>query len=159
LEAGDRGDARKVVEQIEGQGGEAGVPTAALVEVLIGDGDLEQAEQRFTAAKGLGGDDEARLRLELARAWTARGELDRADDVLGTDSSVDAVAERGWTALYRGNVARARNAFREAGPYAGDRADATRRTEMLALINDVDSTLGAKLGAALLTLARGDSGA
>lgn len=157
LEAGDKEDARKVVTQIEGQGGAAGVPATALIEVLIGDGDLEQAEQRFTEATGLSGDDQARLRLELARAWTARGELDRADQVLGTDSSVDAVAQRGWTALYRGNVVGARNAFREAGPYAGDRADATRRTEMLALINDVDSVPGAKLGTALLVLARGDS--
>lgn len=157
LEAGDKESARKVVAQIEGQGGAAGVPTAALVDVLIGDGDLEQAEQRFNGAKGLTGDDEARLRLELARAWTARGALDRADRILGSDSSVDAVAERGWTALYRGNVVRARDAFREAGPYAGDRADATRRTEMLALINDVDSAQGVKLGAALFVLARGDS--
>ena len=157
LEAGDKEGARKVVAQIEGRGGEAGVPTAALVEVLIGDGDLEQAERRFTGAKGLTGDDEERLRLELARAWADRGELDRADHVLGSDSSVDAVAERGWTALYRGNVAQARDAFRVAGPYAGDRADATRRTEMLALITDVDSGQGTKLGGALLLLARGDS--
>src|SRR6185437_10529526 len=149
--------ARKVVEQIEGQGGDAGVPAGALIDVLIGDGDLEQAEQRFLAEKGLSADDQARLRLELARAWTARGELDRAEHVLGADSSIDAVAQRGWIALYRGNVVPARDAFRDAGPYAGDRADATRRTEMLALITDVDSAQGAKLGTALLLLARGDS--
>lgn len=157
LEAGDKEGARKVVGQIEAQGGDAGVPTAALIEVLIGDGDLEQAEQRFTGAKGLTADDESRLRLELARGWTARGELDRADHILGSDSSVEAVAARGWTALYRGNVAGARDAFRAAGPYAGERADATRRTEMLALITDVDSAQGVRLGAALLVLARGDS--
>lgn len=157
LEAGDKEGARKVVEQIEGLGGDVAVPAAALVEVLIGDGDLEQAEQRLAGAKSLNVDDAARLRLELARAWTARGELDRADRVVANDSSVEAVAQRGWTALYRGNVALARDDFREAGPYAGDRADATRRTEMLALIVDVDSASGLKLGAALLTLARGDS--
>ena len=158
LEAGDREGARKVVEQIEGQGGDAGVPAGALIDVLIGDGDLAQAEQRFLTEKGLSADDQARLRLELARAWTARGELDRAEHVLGADSSIDAVAQRGWIALYRGNVVQARSAFQEAGPYAGDRADATRRTEMLALITDVDSAQGTKLGAALLLLARGDSG-
>src|SRR5579859_1445311 len=157
LEAGDKEGARKVVEQIEAQGGDAGVPAGALIDVLIGDGDLEQAERRFLTEKGLSGDDQARLRLELARAWTARGELDRAEHVLGADSSVDAVAQRGWIALYRGNVVHARDAFQEAGPYAGDRADATRRTEMLALITDVDSAQGTKLGAALLSLARGDS--
>ncbi|HZH42020.1 MAG TPA: hypothetical protein VFD85_13470 [Gemmatimonadales bacterium] len=157
LEAGDKEGARKLVEQIEGQGGDSPIPVTALVEVLIGDGDLDQAEQKLAAAKGLSSDDAARLRLELARAWTARGALDRADQILGADSSVDAVAQRGWTALYRGKVGRARDDFREAGPYAGDRADATRRTEMLALITDVDSAAGVKLGSALLTLARGDS--
>jgi len=157
LEAGDKEGARKLVEEIEGRGGDAAIPAAALVEVLIGDGDLERAEQKLTAAKGLTSDDAARLRLELARAWTARGALDRADLVLGPDSSVDAVAQRGWTALYRGLVARARDDFREAGPYAGDRADATRRTEMLALIQDVDSAAGVKLGSALMVLAQGDS--
>ena len=157
LESGDREGARKVVEQIEGQGGDAGVPAGALIDVLIGDGDLEQAERRFLTEKGLSADDQARLRLELARAWTARGELDRAEHVLGADSSIEAVAQRGWIALYRGNVVQARDAFQEAGPYAGDRADATRRTEMLALITDVDSAQGAKLGTALLLLARGDS--
>ncbi|HEX4561718.1 MAG TPA: hypothetical protein VH113_07795, partial [Gemmatimonadales bacterium] len=157
LEAGDKEGARRIVAQIEGQGGDAAIPIAALVEVLIGDGEVEQAEQKLAGAKGLNGDDESRLRLEVARAWTARGELDRADRVLGADSSVDAVAQRGWTALYRGHVALARDDFREAGPYAGNRADATRRTEMLALIMDVDSAAGVKLGVALLTLARGDS--
>ncbi|HEX4627368.1 MAG TPA: hypothetical protein VH137_01140, partial [Gemmatimonadales bacterium] len=157
LEAGDKEGARRIVAQIEGQGGDAAIPIAALVEVLIGDGEVEQAEQKLAGAKGLNGDDESRLRLEVARAWTARGDLDRADRVLGADSSVDAVAQRGWTALYRGHVVLARDDFREAGPYAGNRADATRRTEMLALILDVDSAAGVKLGAALLTLARGDS--
>jgi tetratricopeptide (TPR) repeat protein len=153
LTAGDKEGAHQLVAQIQGQ---SGIPTAALVDVLIGDGDLEQAEQQLVGSH-LSPDDAVRIRLELSRAWTARGELERADRVLGADSSIDAVAQRGWIALYRGNVPRARDAFQEAGPYAGDRADATRRTEMLALITDVDSSQGLRLGAALLALARGDS--
>jgi tetratricopeptide (TPR) repeat protein len=117
---------------------------------------LDQAEARL-ADSHLSTDDALRIRLELSRAWTAKGDLDRGDRVLGADSSVDAVAQRGWIALYRGNIPAARDAFREAGPYAGDRADATRRTEMLALMTDIDSTRGLRLGAALLVLARGDS--
>ena len=159
LAAGDQEGARAVVAKIEAQGGDAGIPAAALIDVLIGDGELEQAERRLADAKSLSVDDAERIRLELSRAWTTRGELDRAGRILGADSSVDAIAQRGWIALYRGDVAQARRAFREAGPYAGDRADATRRTEMLALITDVDSVPGLKLGTALLALARGDSGA
>ena len=159
LAAGDKEGARAVVAKIETQGGEAGIPAAALIDVLIGDGELEQAEHRLADAKSLSADDAERIRLELSRGWTARGDLDRAVRVLGGDSSVDAIAQRGWIALYRGDVALARGAFRDAGPYAGDRADATRRTEMLALITDVDSVPGVALGAALLALARGDSGA
>lgn len=157
LAAGDKEGAHQLVAQIQGQNA-SGIPPAALIDVLIGDGDLDQAEQRLSDFH-LSTDDAIRVRLELSRAWMARGDLDRADRVLGADSSVDAVAERGWIALYRGNIVGARDAFRDAGPYAGDRADATRRTEMLALITDVDSARGPKLGAALLVLARGDSSA
>jgi tetratricopeptide (TPR) repeat protein len=155
LAAGDKEGAHQLVAQIQAQ---SGVPTTALVDVLIGDGDLDQAEQQL-AGSHLSADDAVRIRLELSRAWTGRGELARAGRVLGGDSSIDAVAQRGWIALYHGDVARARDAFQEAGPYAGDRSDATRRTEMLALITDVDSSQGTKLGPALLALARGDSGA
>lgn len=157
LAAGDHAGAHEVVAQIESQGGR-GVPSVALIEVLIADGDLDQAERRWAGA-GLDGDDSERIRLALARAWIVRGNLAHADQVLGADSSVEALAERGWSALYRGDVAGARDLFRDAGPYAGDRADATRRTEMLALITDVDSSHGPALGAALLALARGDSAA
>jgi tetratricopeptide (TPR) repeat protein len=155
LAAGDKEGAHQLVTQIQAQ---SGIPTAALVDVLISDGDLDQAEQQLAGAH-LSTDDAVRIRLELSRAWTARGELDRADRVLGADSSIDGAAQRGWIALYRGDVVRARGAFQDAGPYAGDRADATRRTEMLALITDVDSSQGIRLGPALLALARGDSGA
>ncbi|HEX4620742.1 MAG TPA: hypothetical protein VH208_04170, partial [Myxococcaceae bacterium] len=43
LEAGDKEGARKMVEEIERQGGDAAIPVAALVDVLIGDGEVEQA--------------------------------------------------------------------------------------------------------------------
>ena len=153
LAAGDKEGAHQLVAQIQTQ---SGIPTAAVIDVLIGDGDLDEAAQQLDAAH-LATDDALRVRLELSHAWTARGELDRAEHVLGADSSIDAVAQRGWIALYRGDVVRAREGFQEAGPYAGDRADATRRTEMLALITDVDSAQGVRLGGALLALARGDS--
>ncbi len=95
----------------------------------------------------------------MARARIARGELDRAAAALGNDSSVAALAERGWIALYRGDLKGAMEAFRVAGPYASDRAAATDRTAMMALLQRVQEPASPELGAALLTLARGDSAA
>ncbi|MGH7671464.1 MAG: tetratricopeptide repeat protein, partial [Gemmatimonadales bacterium] len=66
---------------------------------------------------------------------------------------------RGWIALYRGALRGATDAFQTAGPYAGDRAAATERTAMLALLQQIPDDTLPELGAALLTLARGDSGA
>ena len=48
-------------------------------------------------------------------------------------------------------------AFRLAGPYATDRAAATDRTAMMALLQRIQEESSPELGAALLTLARGDS--
>ena len=159
LASGDREAAHQLVAQIEAQGNQ--VASADLIEVLVADGELDEVERRIGSATppGLTVDDVARIRIELSRAWVARGDLPRAERVLASDSSVDAIAQRGWIALYRGDIAAARNAFADAGPYAGDRPDATRRTEMLALITNVDSGggTGPELGAALLLLARGDS--
>jgi len=70
---------------------------------------------------------------------------------------VAAIAQRGWIALYRGNLKSAMEAFRIAGPYATDRAAATDRTAMMALLQRIQEESSPELGAALLTLARGDS--
>ena len=97
------------------------------------------------------------MRLALAKARIARGELDRAATALANDSSVTAVAQRGWIALHRGDLKGAMESFRQAGPYATDRAAATDRTAMMALLQRVQQESSPELGAALLTLARGDS--
>src|SRR5213075_1637057 len=81
----------------------------------------------------------------------------RAEAALGNDSSVVAMAERGWIALYRGNLPGAMSAFRAAGPYASDRAAATERTAMMAMLQRIQEESSPELGAALLTLARGDT--
>ena len=51
------------------------------------------------------------------------------------------------------------DAFRIAGPYAGDRAAATERTAMMAMLQRIQVESSPELGAALLTLARGDTAA
>jgi len=162
LDGGDRAGARAALERLAADSlapaDAKAMAEAALLEVLIADGQLDAAERRLAAAGvALGGDDRAGLRLQLARARVTRGELDRAAKLLSGDSSVAALAEQGWIALYRGDLRGATEAFRAAGPYAGERAAATERTAMLALVQQVPADSLPALGAALLTLARGDS--
>ena len=132
---------------------------AALLQVLIADGQLDVVEQRLAGSTGLTADDRAALRLALAQARIARGELDRADAALGNDSSVVGIAQHGWIELYRGNLKGAMEAFKIAGPYASDRAAATERTAMMAMLQRIQVESSPELGAALLTLARGDTAA
>jgi len=131
----------------------------ALIDLLIRDGALDEARGRLDTATASGvATDEARLlRRDLAHAYLKRGELAAAESALGSDSSVTAAATRGWIALYRGELAAAESLFRRAGPYAGDRADATARTAMLALLQTIATDESSALGAALLLLERGDS--
>ncbi|HKW42418.1 MAG TPA: hypothetical protein VJN39_14310, partial [Gemmatimonadales bacterium] len=129
----------------------------AVIEALIDQGQLDAATSELERDTRLAADDRAALRVRLARARIAAGDLDRADSALGRDSSVEALALQGWTALYRGSLARAHQLFLAAGPYAGDRRDATERTAMVALLEQVPVDSSPELGSALLLLARGDS--
>jgi tetratricopeptide (TPR) repeat protein len=164
LDAGDRAAARAVLLKL------AGDPSAprealalaqtAMVEGMIGDGQLDSAAAGLSRLDNEGlasGEDRQRLRHTLAAAWIRTGQLDKAEQALGADSSVDAAALHGWILLYRGNLKEATAAFRAAGPYAGDRDAATARTAMLALLEQVDIPQSPELGAALLQLARADS--
>jgi len=136
------------------------VAQSALLQVLIADvgAQLDVAEKQVADPKSrLSADDRAALRLALARARIARGELDRATAALGDDSSVTAVAQRGWIALYRGDLKDAMESFRLAGPYATDRAAATEPHDDVGAAATHPTGIESELGAALLTLARGDS--
>jgi tetratricopeptide (TPR) repeat protein len=161
LAAGERAAARGVLERVAADPSappEArGLAQGALVAALIDEGRLAEARERLATDERLSGDDRAALRLRLARAWVVRGDFDLADSALAGDSSVDALATAGWIALYRGRLAAAQALFRQAGPYAGERRDATERTAMLALLQQVRLDPFPELGGALLTLTRGDS--
>src|SRR5882762_3600589 len=155
LDGGDKVAARRV---LEAHSDSNGVAQSALIQLLIADSQLDLAEERLSATStAITADDRAALRLALVRARIGRGELDRAAAALADDSSVAAIAQRGWIALYRGNLKSAMEAFRIAGPYATDRAAATDRTAMIALLQRIQEESSPELGAALLTLARGDS--
>ena len=161
IEAGDRAAARSVLGRVAGD--TTAPPDAqalaqrAVVEALIEAGQLDDAAQQLATNRRLAADDRAALRLRLASACIVRGELDRAEATLAGDSTVDALALQGWIALYRGRLREAQDRFRSAGPFAGDREDATERTAMLALLQQVPLESFPELGGALLLLAQGDS--
>lgn len=161
LEAGDRAAAQGVLERVARDStaspGAQALAQGTLVEALIDAGQLDRAVERLASDDRLTGEDRATLRLKLARARIATGDLDKGDRALARDSSVGALALRGWIALYRGRLKDAQQLFRAAGPYAGDRRDATERTAMVALVGQVPAESFPELGAALLLVARGDS--
>src|SRR5205823_3610603 len=161
LEAGDRERARAVLEQVARDSAAPAeaqaLAQAALVQTLIEAGRLDEAAQRLAQDGRFTDEDRATLRLRLVRARIAAGDLDRAGAMLARDSSVEALALQGWIALYRGRLKQAWQLFLEAGPYAGDRHDATERTAMLSLLQQVPSDSFRELGGALLLLAQGDS--
>src|SRR5213593_1156714 len=161
IEAGDQVAARAVLERVAQDSNAP--PDAqrlaqrAVVEALIDGGKRDEAARQLASNARLSADDRATLRLRLARASMLAGELDRAEAELARDSSVETIALRGWIALYRGRLSDAHRLFLAAGPYAGDRRDATERTEMVALLQQVPGDSYPALGGALLLLAQGDS--
>src|SRR6266576_2866041 len=161
IEAGDRDAARAVLERVARDS--TAPPDAqqlaqrAVVEALIEGGQLDTAAQQLATNSRLSAEDRGSLRLRLARARIEAGALDRAESALAGDSSVEALALHGWIALYRGRLRDAQSLFRVAGPYAGDRSDATERTAMVALLQQIPLDSFPELGRPLLLLAQGDS--
>jgi len=164
LAAGDRAAARAVLTKLAADrtapADAQGLAHSALIEALIEDGQLDSAANGLARLDSDGratSEERARLRHALVGAWIRAGRLEPAEDALGADSSVEALALRGWVKLYRGELKPALDAFRSAGPYAGDRDAATARTAMIALLEQLGIERSPELGAALLALARGDS--
>lgn len=162
LDGGDRAGARTVLERLAGDSSATpearALARSTLIEILVADNQPDLASARLAElGDRVSGDDRITLVRAIARARVRRGELDLADSALRGDSSVDGMALRGWIALYRGDLKQAVELFRSAGPYAGDRRDATERTAALALLQGIREQKHAALGAALLKLATGDS--
>jgi tetratricopeptide (TPR) repeat protein len=160
--AGDREAARRMLSGLADDRSAPGAVTAgaatALVTVLIGEGKLSDAGRRLRELRPqLSGEDHAQLSRALVLAYVRKGELDRADSVLGRDSTIEGFALAGRIRLYRGDLDGAVESFKQAGPYAGDRTDATSRTVLLALLQPIEADTLPSLGAALLRLERGDT--
>src|SRR6185503_3156694 len=162
LSAGDRQGARRVLERMSADSNTPPdaqlLAQTAFVQALIDEGQLDSATSRLTAmGERVSAEERQALRFAIARARIRRGELQQARQLLAGDSSVAALALQGWVALYRGDIKGTMALFRAAGPYAGDRRDATERTAMMALLQQLKADTAPELGAALLRLARGDS--
>ncbi len=161
-DAGERAAVERMLQQIAAAGGAGSGSRAAAVATLIAvtveSGRVEEAEARLRDWEDrLTADDAASLRQQLSWAWVRKGELDRAEAVLGDDSTVTVLAVRGWIMLFRGNIRAATDFFRGAGPRAGSRREVTERTAVLALLQSITPDSVPLLGAALLQLARGDT--
>jgi len=160
--AGDRESARRMLAGLADdrnapEGISAGAATT-LVNVLIAEGKLDEAGRRLSEIQPTTAVDElAGLRRRLVLGWVRAGQLTRADSTLGADSTVEGSALRGEIQLYQGDVAGAIESFKAAGPYAGERVDATQRTALLALLQPMEADSLPALGRALLVLAQGDT--
>ncbi|MEA2714411.1 MAG: hypothetical protein QOK27_2372 [Gemmatimonadales bacterium] len=160
--AGDRAAARRM---LTGLADDRLAPTSVssdaattLVGVLIGEGKPDEAQKRLVDLRPtLPADEYDGLRRRVALAWVRSGNLARADSIMAADTSVDGLALSGRIRLYRGDIAGALERFKAAGPYAGDRADATRRTAFLALLQPIQADTLPGLGQAMLRLEQGDT--
>ncbi len=160
--AGDREAARRMLSGLADDRSASGAvssgATSALITVLIGEGQVEEAARRLAATKDqLSGEEYAELSRALVSSYIRQGQLDRADSALGADSTIEGLALAGRIRLYQGDISGAVEAFKQAGPYAGDRAEATRRTLLLAMLQPIQADSLPALGAALLQLEQGDT--
>ena len=162
--AGDREGARRMLAGLADDrtltGSVSSDAATTLVDVLIAEGKLDEAGQRLSERRtGMAVDNYDAVRRRLAAAWIRQGDLAKAESAVAADSSVEGLALNGRIRLYRGDIAGAVERFKAAGPYAGDRADATRRTALLALLQPLGGESLPGLGKALLELEQGDTAA
>jgi len=160
--AGDRSAARRMLGQIAGDDSSgpanAAGATATLIELLIKDGTVDEASaqlERYRAALPV--DDYLRLRRAVAARWGQAGEIQRAEELLAPDSTVEALALLGRFRLYAGDLPGASNLWKQAGPFAGTREEATERSSIIALIQPITEDSLPALGAAFRSLDAGDT--
>jgi tetratricopeptide (TPR) repeat protein len=160
--AGERNAARRMLTQIAGD--DASAPqvaagaTATLIDLLVSEGKTEEASAQLEKYRGtLAVDEYLRLRRAVASRWAQAGEIARAEKLLDADSSVEAIALLGRFRLYAGDLKGASELWRQAGPFAGSREEATERSALLALIQPIGPDTVPALGDAFRALDRGDS--
>lgn len=161
-EAGDREGARRMLGNVgtDPEAPLAGSAAATLITVLVEDGKVAEAERKLAELRrGLPTEERQALNRQVAWGWVRSGRLDEASRLLAADSTVEGIAMQGRIAVFRGDIAGGVTSLRMAGPYAGTREEATDRAALLALLQPIEGDSLPALGAALLLLERGDSGA
>lgn len=161
-ESGDRSAARRMLGQIAGDPssgpGVASGATATLIDLLVGEGQVEEAWSQLERYRSvLAVEEFLRLRRSVAARWALGGDVARAESVLAADSSVEALALAGRLRLYVGDLRGAADRWKAAGPYAGSREEATERASLLALLQPITEDSLPALGAAFRLLDGGDS--
>ena len=160
--AGQSDAARKVLGQIaadpaSGSAVAAGA-TTTLIELLVREGKADEAAAQLEKYRGtVAVDDYLRLRRAVALRWAQSGALERADQLLEADSTIEALAVRGRIRLYAGDLKGASDYWRQAGPFAGSREEATDRSIWLALLQPIQPDTLISFGQALQLLDRGDT--
>ncbi|MEK6767519.1 MAG: tetratricopeptide repeat protein [Gemmatimonadota bacterium] len=159
--AGDGASARRILRAMADDpaapGGAAGTATATLVELYLREGNPSEASRLLQQARNrLPGGEAERLWRLVARSWIRTGDLDRAEASVAADSSLAGDEVRGWIALYRGDLGRARALLR-TGVRPSERESAAERAAMAALLQVVEIDWLPALGAALLMAERGDT--
>ena len=160
--AGDRAAARRMLSglanDLDAPGSVSADAATTLVSVLIGEGKLAEAQTRLAGLRAtVPADQYDELRRDLVLALVKAGDLAHADSAIAADSSVEGLAISGRIKLYQGDISGAVERLKAAGPYAGDRSEATRRTALLALVQPMQADSLPELGRALLQLEQGDT--
>jgi tetratricopeptide (TPR) repeat protein len=161
-DAGNLTAAQRMLSQVsvgsDMEARDAGAAMATFIRVLTEAGRVEEAARLFDQwEERLPPTMAPELREHLAWGWITVGEIDRAEDLIGADSTVGAFAVQGWLALYRGDITTASERLRTAGPFAQSRVLTTRSAEMLALLQRIQADELPDLGRALLAAAHGDT--
>jgi tetratricopeptide (TPR) repeat protein len=161
-ESGDRGAARRMLSLLAADANSprsvAADAGATLVTVLLDEGKVDEAARELDHNRAaLSADQLLLLNRRLAIGWARNGNLDRADSVVMSDSTVEGYDLAGRLKLYRGDLATARTMLRMAGPYAGSRDQATSRTALLALLQPIEEDTLPELGRAMLHLEQHDT--
>ena len=161
---GDRTAARRMLTRIADDAASAPAvaagATGTLIDLLVSEGKVEEASAQLEQYRTtLAVDEYLRLRRAVAARWAQSGDLARAEQLLAADSSVEAIALLGRFRLYAGDLKGTSELWRDAGPFAGSREEATERSALLALIQPIGPDTVVALGEAFRALDRGDSAA
>ena len=161
-DAGDQGSARRMLGRLatdsKASPTMAASATSTLVTVLVAEGKLDEATKQYLQLQNVVAPEERQqLELRVAEGWIRQGKLDRAEQMVAQDSTIEGLALRGRIKLFLGDLGEAATLLREAGPFAGARESAVWRTLALALVQVIEDDSVPALGAALLKLERRDS--